>query len=897
MERRESDENPTDEAYEELLAEALGLVMDGREAELEAWLAERGALRERLEAGLEELAAVGLIQRDGARERRLGDYRVLETLGRGGMGHVYLALDERLGRKVALKVLRDLGEGGAGADERKLRFHREAQVVASLHHPNLVTLLSSGEDGGVPWLAFEYVEGLTWEDAVAALGRASGSPSGADLAALVLPEGESVPARFDGSYTDACLALALDVARALEAAHRRGVLHRDVKLSNVLLDQRGAARLFDFGLASMEDDLGLTRTSTYLGSRRTMPPEQWSRPAYELDVRADVYSLGVTLFHALALRPAFDQSDEGALRQAVEAGRAPRLAELGLSRDLDAVVGRAMEPDRDLRYPDVTSFADDLERILVGLPPRARRVGTTRRLWSWARRKPIHATAWALAFLLLTIVPTLFGLQERGNRRELDDLLAQQTRLRIQADEAAALSNEAFFALSSSIARWTPVDGMVRERINAALGQAAELLDRAERVEPEMRAGMLVSLGKAAFAFGYYDDAEARLLAALELIEETPGPQYALIGEAARHLSWIHHLEDRREAALPYYEQATRALEAGLPEVDVDLLLAVRTSHADCLAELGRRAEGLAVTLADRHLHEDPRVWWTPTERVEFLRALGRRCIELGDYEQALELLDEADELIAEDLGDDELLHALVTGLRSRARLHLDPLGVTEAELAALRRTLELRLGTRHFETLQAVSLYARLLWNKGADQAAADYIADYRVELALPERSLPIQLLLLECYGSYHLDSYERLEHQVALLKPRIESEDFTGLEKIVDEYQVFRAIVLDQEPNPDPSRVSRVEDHLREIRSVYAPVQHLELLAQRYLGRFAARRGEVGVAREHFERALAIAAAEPAWLSYYVPDVEAELGALASPAAPFAEAEGGPDAAALTD
>jgi len=876
MERRESDENPCDEAYEELLASALGLVMDGREAELEAWLAERGELRERLEAGLEELAAVGLIQRDSTRERRLGDYRVLETLGRGGMGHVYLALDERLGRKVALKVLRDLGEGGAGADERKLRFHREAQVVASLHHPNLVTLLSSGEDGGVPWLAFEYVEGLTWEDAVAALGRAEGRPTGAGLAALLLPEDEPTPARFEGQYTDACLELGLDVARALEAAHRRGVLHRDVKLSNVLLDRRGAGRLFDFGLASMEDDLGLTRTSTYLGSRRTMPPEQWTRPAYELDVRADVYSLGVTLFHALSLRPAFDQGDEGALRQAVEAGRAPRLAELGLSRDLDAVVGRAMEPDRDLRYPDVTSFADDLERILVGLPPRARRVGTTRRLWSWARRKPIHATAWTLAFLLLTIVPTLFGLQERENRRELDDLLAEQTQLRIQADEAAALSNEAFFALSSSIARWTPVDGMIRERINGALGQAADLLDRAERVEPEMRAGMLVSLGKAAFAFGYFDDAEARLLAALELIEETPGPQHELVGEAARHLSWIHHLEGRRELALPYYEQATGALEAGLPESDVELLLAVRTSHADCLAELGRREEGLQVTLADRDLHNDPRLGWTPSERVEYVRGLGRRCVELGDYELALEFLDEADAIIDADIGGDELLAALVAGLRARAQLHTDPLSVTEEELAALRRTLELRLGTRHFETLQAVSLHARLLWNKGEGHAASQYIADYRVELALPERSLPVQLLLLECYGSYHLRSFDRLEHQVALLKPRIESDDFTGLEKIVDEYQIFRAIVLDQEADPDPYRVSRIEEHLSGIQATYAPVQHLELLAQRYLGRFAARRGDVVEARQHYERALTIAAAEPAWLSYYVPDVEADLAAL---------------------
>lgn len=886
MEQRDPGEKSSDshgdEDFEARLAHALGLAMGGEQAELARWLGEQGAMRGRLEANLEELAAVGLIGLAAAPERSIGDYRVLETLGRGGMGHVYLALDERLGRKVALKVLRDLGEGD---EERVQRFHREAQVVASLHHPNLVTLLNSGESGGVPWLAFEYVEGLTWADAIGALAQHAGSGrlSGAELGRLLCAEDGELPERFQGSHASACLALALDVARGLEVAHRRGVLHRDVKPSNILLDKRGSARLFDFGLASALDDMELTRSTTTLGSRRTMPPEQWNRPAFELDVRVDVYSLGVTLYHALAQRPPFEQTDEVALRQAIEAGRAPRLAELGFSRDLDAVVAHAMEPDRELRYPDITAFAADLERVQNGLPPKVRSVSSPRRMWSWARRKPIHATAWALAFLLLTIVPTLFAIQERRNTRVLDTLLEEQTALRIQADEAAELSNEAFFALSSSIARWGPIDGAISGRVSAALDQAGELLDRAVGVEPLVRARMLASIGQAEISFGYFDDAEKHFLSALELRQAALGPHDNLVAVTAQGLAYIHHLNKAYEQAVPYYEIGLAAFEAGQPEFDFEELLKMRWAFADMCADMGQRERGLAAILADRHLHEDPRVTWTPAERVEFLRQLARRTIELGDFAEAIAIVDEARSLASDALPSGDVMIQLLRQMRVRARLFLDPLGTPLEDIAELRRVLESKLGVRHHETLQAVSLYVRVLWSQDRGEEASQYLRDHRVKLGLPDHAVPIQLELLSCYASYYVGDFERLSRQLELLTPRIENSDFKGLEKIYAEFDLFNAIALDAQDSPDPAAIEHAEERLRAIQPTYAPTSHLVVMAKRYLGRLALHRADPQAAIARFEEALAATQDFPEWLAFYVPELEADLaGARALLAAP---------------
>ena len=864
------------EEFESLLSHALGLAMGGEQAELNRWLDEQGPARAGLVASPNDLVEVGLISLEQASWSQLGEYRLFETLGRGGMGLVYLAMDERLGRKVALKVLRDLGDG---EKERVERFHREAKVVASLHHPNLITLLNSGESHGVPWLAFEYVEGMTWHTALQALAmQAPERPqSGAQLGRLLMHDA-ALPERFAGDYVHACLALALDVARALEAAHRRGVLHRDVKPSNIMLDMHGQARLFDFGLASSAAESNLTRSSTQLGSRRTMPPEQWSRPSYELDVRADVYSLGLTLYQALTLHPAYPQEDEVALRQAVEAGRATPLAALGFSRDLDAVVAHAMEPDRELRYPDVTAFAADLERLQKGLPPEVRRVSAVRRAWSWARRKPIHATAWAMGLLLVTVVPTIFAVQEYNNRQVLDGLLQEQTALRIEADEIAQLSNEAFFALSTSIARWMPVEGAVSERARAALNQSGELLDRAAGVSPLVRARMLASIGHSEFSFEMYAEAEANHRLALSLREAHLPADDPLIVESHLDLAHALHAQQSYTQAGLHYAAALKLAEAPGAELDLEALLEMRQDYVAMLAESHNPATALLEIEANGRLLDDPRVELAPADRLDFILNLARNDIELGDYQRALDWVQTGLDLCAEQLPTETLWPALLRQIGLRAELHLNPLDVQESELLDLGATIQTHLGVRHYFMLQNVSLFARLKWNQGENEAAAQAIADYRAEIKLPQKAVPIQLLILDCYASWANKDFERLRGQVETLHSRLAREDISGLEKMQYEYDVFAAALHDEREAKDLARIADLEVQLKRIDATYAPLLHLEVLANQYLGRFALVRHEIEASQAYVQRAIEIVGRQPAWLARYLPELEADLAAVSA-------------------
>ena len=862
------------EEFESLLSHALGLAMGGDQAELNRWLDEQGPARAGLVASLNDLVEVGLLSLEQATWRQLGEYRLLEILGRGGMGLVYLAMDERLGRKVALKVLRDLGEG---EKERVERFHREAKVVASLHHPNLITLLNSGESHGVPWLAFEYVEGMTWDTALQALAmQAPERPqTGAQLGKLLLHDG-TMPERFAGDYAEACLALALDVARALEVAHRRGVLHRDVKPSNIMLDVHGQARLFDFGLASSTAESNLTRSSTQLGSRRTMPPEQWSRPSYELDVRADVYSLGLTLYQALTLRPAYPEEDEVALRQAVEAGRATRLAALGFSRDLDAVVAHAMEPDRELRYPDVTAFAADLERVLKGQPPEVRRVSATRRAWSWARRKPIHATAWAMGLLLLTVVPTLFAVQEYHNRQILDGLLKEQTALRIEADEIAELSNEAFFALSTSISRWTPFEGAIPERVRQALAQSGQLLDRAGGVAPLVRARMLASIGHSEYSFAMYAEAEANHRLALSLREANLPASDPLLVESHLDLAHALHVQQRYLEAAEHYAKAIELSLAPDVELNLEALLDMRQDYVAMLAESHNPDKALLEVEENGRLMEDPRFDLAPADQLDFILKLARSNIELGDYERAQEWVHVGLTLSLEQMPTDTLWPALLRQISIRAELHLNPLGVDESELVELGARIKTHLGVRHYFTLQNVSLFARLKWNQGANEAAAQAIADYRAEIKLPQGAVPIQLLILECYASWASQDFDRMRGQVETLRNRLEREDISGLEKMQYECDVFAAVLHDVRKTKDSARIAELEEQLKRIDATYAPLLHLEVLANQYLGRFALERNETEAAENYVQRAIEIVGRQPAWLARYLPDLESDLAAV---------------------
>jgi serine/threonine-protein kinase len=309
----------------------------------------------------------------------VGDFELLEELGRGGMGVVYRARQTKLDRVVALKMIR------GGQDEAELaRFRVEAEAIARLQHPNIVQLFEVGEHNGMPFFALEYCAGGSLEE------RLRGT-------ALLPAEAAAVIAAL---------------ARAMHAAHQHNVIHRDLKPANVLLAGGDAStpldqltpKVTDFGLARKLDDPGLTQTGVIMGTPSYMAPEQASGRSKEVDPAADIYALGAVLYECLTGRPPFRAATTlDTLAQVLNTDPVPpRQLNPAVPRDLETVSLKCLHKDPRRRYADAAALAEDLSRYLDGRPVQARRVGRTERLLKWVRRRPA-AAALALVVMLLVV--------------------------------------------------------------------------------------------------------------------------------------------------------------------------------------------------------------------------------------------------------------------------------------------------------------------------------------------------------------------------------------------------------------------------------------------------------------------------------------------------------------
>jgi serine/threonine protein kinase len=414
---------------------------------------------------------------------RLGDFRLLREVGRGGMGTVYEAEQLSLNRRVALKVL----PFAAALDPRQLqRFKNETQAAALLHHPHIVPIYAVGCERGIHYYTMQFIDGQSLAALIQGLRQPPGGPAPAVAHSTSVPTGGtpaappwdripilssarqdwnpvpqsppdglaaagidtvSPPAgnsterssrRWKSQYCRRVAHLGRTAAEALEHAHQLGVVHRDVKPANLLLDRRGELWVTDFGLALLQNTAGPTATGELVGTLRYMSPEQAGAQRGLVDHRTDVYSLGVTLYELLTLHPLFEGDDpRRLLRQiAEEEPRPPRSVDDAIPVELDLVVLKALAKDPAERYATAQELADDLQRFLGDQPVRARRPTLLDWTTKWARRhRGLVASAVGMLLLATTgllLSTVLIARAYKGERQKAEE--AEQQRARAEAN-------------------------------------------------------------------------------------------------------------------------------------------------------------------------------------------------------------------------------------------------------------------------------------------------------------------------------------------------------------------------------------------------------------------------------------------------------------------------------
>jgi serine/threonine protein kinase len=387
----------------------------------------------------------GLTSGDGIEPAvSLGDFRIVREVGRGGMGIVYEAEQISLRRRVALKVL----PFAATMDPRHLqRFHNEAQAAACLHHTNIVPVFSVGSEHGVHFYAMQFIDGqplckiihqLRWQEKKPNTREErtiAYQPSPGD-AASTLPIAAITPLTGEGrrsrDYFRKVAELGIQAAEALDHAHQLGIVHRDIKPGNLMLDVRGNLWVADFGLAHMQhSDASLTLTGQTVGTPRYMSPEQALAKRVPIDHRTDVYSLGATLYELLTLRPAFTCEDRHELlRQiAFEEPAKPRQLERSIPAELEIIILKAMEKRPQDRYATAHDMAEDLRRWLKHEPIRARRPSwfLVGRKWARRHRALVGSTIVILALACLFLVGSISWIAgESSARRKVIERVVQE---------------------------------------------------------------------------------------------------------------------------------------------------------------------------------------------------------------------------------------------------------------------------------------------------------------------------------------------------------------------------------------------------------------------------------------------------------------------------------------
>ncbi len=709
LERRNRGERPTIGEYCDRHPELAQRIRDVFEALI---------LAEELTSGPKEGSGFSssAVRIDGRRADRMGDYRILREIGRGGMGVVYEAEQEALGRRVALKVLPGNLAGDAQARQR---FQREARAAARMHHTNIVPVFDVGQDGGNIYYAMQMIHGQGLDLVIDGLRRLRDQSPGAtaddnggpeqniavsfmrgqfeqeNLAAsettveagatsgshhetatfqmgtppsAVLP-GQSSLSSTRGNrrvYYRGVAQIGLQAASALAYAHARGVVHRDIKPSNLLLDAAGVVWVTDFGLAKTGDP-AMTHTGDILGTIRYMSPERFRG---QCDVRADIYSLGLTLYELLALKPAFASPDRLKLIEQIRQvdPASPRSLDSRLPRDLETIVLKAIDKDPRRRYQSAEEMAEDLQRFVADEPIRARRISPGERLVRWGRRNPAVAGLAGAVFLVLIAGMVVSTWQLARARRAESAALAS-----VAAEKAANAAAQAREAETRSVLEF------VENKVFAAArprGQAGGVA-----YDVTLRKAMESALPFVGKSFPNQPLIEARL-------RQTMGTSFLLLG-------------DSRNAAEQF--EAARALYSRYRGADHPATLTSMSSLAASYQALGRLTDALKLredTLALRKAKLGPE----HPDTLTSMNNLAASYQALGRLADAMKLREQTLALRKAKLGPD---HPDTLVSRSSLAGSYDSLARFTDALALRQETLALqksKLGPDHPDTLLTMS-------------------------------------------------------------------------------------------------------------------------------------------------------------------------------------------------
>jgi serine/threonine protein kinase/Tfp pilus assembly protein PilF len=609
-------------------------------------------------------------------------YEVVHEIHHGGQGVVYLAIQKSTRRKVAIKVL----HGGPFVDARaRTRLEREVQILGHLDHPNIVRVHDSGVADGCPFYVMDYISGQTLD--------------------TYLAQDHHTPANL--------LRLFAKICDAVTAAHLCGVIHRDLKPTNIRIDAHGEPHVLDFGLAKLaledvtdgEHPRLLSQTGQFIGSVPWAAPEQAAGLPGRIDIRTDVYALGVVLYHMLTGRMPYEvvgnvrdvldrilhakpQRPSTVVRAACRQGGSSSLRPLnfvasslrrsrarGLDDELDTIVLKCLAKERERRYQSAGELARDVRHYLAGEPIEAKRDSL-----AYVLRKQLHRyrlpAAVAAAFVLVVTVGFFTSLalwRQAARERETARRHAQRAELVAEFLDNVLTSVD---PEAAEVDRDSPLYRALRSTLDNAAGRADRLAD-----QPEVEARVRYTLGRVYMNLGLYAEGEQHLRRAADLRRAVLGAGHVQTGDTLFLLGWSCKEQGRYAEALAAYQEA----------------LDIRTRL------FGR--ESLPV--------------------AEVFNGLGQLYFDQKDYPRAEPYLRDALALRArldDDPGD------VANSLANLGSLLRDAARLDEAE-PLLRKALEMRraaLGETHHETLVSLNKLALLLRLKGESAAARQMFEQY---------------------------------------------------------------------------------------------------------------------------------------------------------------------------